>query len=162
MAAITENTNQQGKAVRFLENVTITDQAAASTTVRKFVRVPSWARFATLYLFHQSAGGTAPSLNILLEVPDIKTVALLSAPDDGLLLTLGNFSFTAITGTGPYVQQIHMGPGIADDNTGSATADASYGIDANLPPLLAYAYVTAGAGVALEDYTFQLVLHFRK
>lgn len=159
MAAITENTNQQGKAVRYLFDVSITNQTPTATT-RNFVRTPPWAKYATLYLFHTSQAGTTPLLDILVEVPDFSTAALLTAPDNGNVGTLGNFAPTQITGTGAFQQQVHMGPGVIDDNTGSATADASYGINCVLPPVISFGYTVDGT-TGDEDYAFLVVVHYR-
>ena len=65
MAAITMNTNQAGKAIRFLEDVTITNQTANSTAVTRGVRVPSWASHLSLYIFMDTMGGTRPQGSVI-------------------------------------------------------------------------------------------------
>ena len=164
MAAITQNTNNSNRMIRFLESLTITNQAGGANQVAasKYIRVPQHAKSALFLLYLTSAGGTSPSLQLELSVPDVSTAAKLAAPDDANTGALADFAHTAITGTGPYLQQIHIGPGLgAADTTGAAAADASYVIPATLPPVISYRILVDGT-TGDEDYTAQLVVVFRE
>lgn len=165
MAAITMNTNNSRQALRFLENVTITNQSENSTAVKKGVRVPSWANNVTFYIFFDSAGGTSPLFDFSLGIPDFGTETLLGAPTDANdSATLGNAAWngiTQVTGTGPYLIQIHVGPEVTDDDVGSANASCEYGVACNaLPPIITYTYTTDGT-TDDEDYAFRIVAHFK-
>lgn len=164
MAAITQNTNQSNRMIRFLESLVITNQAGGANQVaaNKYIRVPQHAKSAMFLLYLTSAGGTSPSLQLELNVPDISTAAKLAAPDDANVGPLADFAHTAITGTGPYLQQIHFGPGIgAVDSTGAAAADAAYTFSCVLPPVISYRILVDGT-TGDEDYTAQLVVVFRE
>jgi hypothetical protein len=158
MAAYTINDTDARKHIRFLEAITATNAAADKT---RAVKVPADARFLSVYLFITSQGGTTPTFDFSLIVPDFGTAAKLSAPTDDNPATL--VSLTQVTGTGPYQQRIDIGPGvtgIADDTTGAAAGDAVESVNAILPPWLVYTIdtdVTTGD----EDFSLNLVFVFR-
>lgn len=164
MAAITMNTNDPGKAVRFLEDVTITNQTANTTAVTKGVRVPDWASSMALYIFFDSSGGTTPLFDFKLGVPDIGAFAQLGIPTDATdVATMGDQAWdgiTQVTGAGPYVKVINVGPTVTADDTGSATASDTYAVNASLPPVFTYTYTTDGT-TDDEDYRFRLVCVFK-
>lgn len=164
MAAVTKNTTDAGRSTRFLEAVTITNQTAASTAVTKAVKVPASAKSMSLYLFVDAMGGTTPTLDFTLGMPDFGTEAKYAAPtDDTDLASLGNAAWngiTQVTAAGPSVIDIHVGPDFTDDDTGSATASCSYFVKAVLPPWITYTYTTTDAADD-ADYTFRLVAVFR-
>jgi hypothetical protein len=163
MAAVTINTADAGRGYRLLETVTITDQAAASTAVRKAVKVPGWAESCTFFVLVRSMAGTTPLFDFKLEVPDIFTDAKFAAPDDGALSDLGGWDgITQLTAAAsPVLILVDVGPEIAADDSGSATASCRYGVNASLTPWIAYKYTTAGNGAAKEDYAFDIAVQFR-
>lgn len=164
MAAITMNGADQNRAIRFLEDVTITNQTANSAAVTKGVRVPAWATKALFYIFYDSAGGTTPLFDFTLGMPDWGSGARFATPtDDTDLSALGNAAWngiTQITGTGPYVIVVEVGPDVTDDDTGSATASCYYGVKTELPPIITYTYTTDGT-TDDEDYSFRIAVHFK-
>lgn len=164
MAVITRNETDGRKAVRFLESRTITNLTPSENNRRRAVKVPEFAKYASFYLFITSQGGTSPTLDMGIEVPDFSTAEKLHAPTDDNLANLADFAgITQVTGAGPYLQTIDIGPGvtgIADDATGAAAADARMAINTVLPPWLVYRTSLDGT-TGDEDYTFQLVLQFR-
>src|SRR3990167_1902963 len=134
MAAVTINSADVSlDGIQFLEDVTITNQTAASTAVTKADRVPSWATDLVLTIFHDSQGGTTPTFDFVLGIPDWGSAARLLAPtDDDDIATLGNAAWdgiTQITGTGAYQIVIEVGPAVTTDDTGSATASCWYGVN---------------------------------
>ena len=56
---------------------------------------------------------------------------------------------------------IHVGPGVTEELTGSATADDTYGVNIPLPPWIEYEYTTVGGGASKEDYTATISVYFR-
>jgi hypothetical protein len=160
MAAYTINENDKGEAVRYLEAIAYTNEG---TDVSKAVKVPGWAKYLSLYLYIDS-GGTSPTVDLSLWVPDFSTDALFKAPSDDIEAKLADFAgITQITGTDPYLQTIDIGPGItgiADDATGAASADARMAINTILPPWLVYKLAFDIADTD-EDYALQLVAQFR-
>lgn len=164
MAAVTKNTNQQGRTVRFLEDVTITNQTAASTAVTKAVRVPHFAKSASFYIFYDSSGGTTPTFDFVLGMPDFGDTTAFDVPTDATdIATLGNAAWngiTQVTGAGPYVIDVHVGPDFTDDDTGAAAASCSYFVKAVLPPWITYTYTTTDAADD-ADYRFRIVAVFR-
>lgn len=164
MAAVTINKADRGRAIRFLEDVTITNQTADSTAVTKAVAVPPWAVKAIFYVFYDSAAGTSPLFDFTVGMPDWGDSANFLAPtDDTDLSAIGNAAWngiTQITGTGPYVITVEIGPDVTDDDTGSATASCYYGIKCELPPWLTYTYTTDGT-TDDEDYAFRIAVQFK-
>jgi hypothetical protein len=163
MAAITMNTAAvSADGNQFLEDVTITDQAAASTAVTKGVVVPSWAKSAYFVIFHDSQAGTAPLFDFVLGRPDWGSAALLLAPTDATdVASLGNAAWNGITqftATGAFQITVWVSPDQADDDTGSATAACDYVVRATLPPIITYTYTTAGGGASPEDYRFRIAV----
>lgn len=163
MAAVTINTASiSTDGLQFLEDVTITDQTAASTAVTKAVRVPPWATDLILTLFHDSQGGTTPTFDFVLGIPDWGSTAKLSAPTDETdIATLGGWDgITQVTGTGAYQIVIQVGPDVTADDTGSANASCDYGVKSILPPWITYTYTTTDAADD-ADYAFRLVAQWR-
>lgn len=164
MAAYTINNNDAGRSIRFLEDVSIVNQTAASTAVTKAVRVPLWARSMSLYLYVNSTGGTTPSLAFTMGIPKFSTEALFAAPTDDNVSLLGVGAgwdgITTITGAGPYLVTIHISPDVATEDTGSATADSTYYVQETLPPWVIYTYTTTDAADD-ADYDFELVAVFK-
>jgi hypothetical protein len=160
MAAVEINSSDDRKRLRFLESIAYTN---TQTDVQKAIKVPGDVRFATFFLYHESAGGTTPSVTTTILIPDFSTVAKFSAPTDDNMALLADFAgTTAVTGTGAYLQTIDIGPGvtgIADDATGAAAADARMAVNALLPPWLVYK-LDFGAD-ADEDYALKLLVQFR-
>jgi hypothetical protein len=160
MATYTINENDKGEAVRYLEAIAYVN---TQTDVSKAVKVPGWAKYLSLYLFIEALAGTTPTVDFSLWVPDISTEAKFKAPTDDNEAKLADFAgITQVTGAGPYLQTIDIGPGvtgIADDATGGAAADARMAINTILPPWLVYK-LEFGAD-ADEDYDLQLVAQFR-
>lgn len=163
MTAIPQNTNQSNRWTRYLESLAITNQAGGAGVVaaNKYIRVPHDATHMLFLLFAQSLTGTTPILNFEVNVPDISTEAKRFAPDDANVGPLGGFTFVPITGAGPYLQQVHFGPGLVLAQTGAAAADYSYTVPCVLPPLVSYRLLVDGA-TGDEDYTAQLVVEFSR
>ena len=158
MAAYTINTAGQGQATRHLEAIVASNAAADKTRV---VKTPGWARYLSVYLFLTSQGGTTPTFDFTLFVPDFSTAAKFAAPTDDNPQNLA--TITQVTGTGAYQQVIDVGPGvtgIADDTTGAAGADARMSTNAVLPPWVGYTIDTNIAD-GDEDATLQVVFVFR-
>jgi hypothetical protein len=165
MAAITMNTAPISPGgVQFLESVVITNQTANSTAVTKGVSVPSWATKGLFYIFFDSSAGTSPMFDFTLGMPDWGSTTLIASPTDATdVATLGNGAWngiTQITGNGPYVIVVEVGPDVTDDDTGSATASCTYSVKAELPPVITYTYTTDGT-TDDEDYTFRIAVHWK-
>lgn len=163
MAAITLNTADAGKAIRFLEDVTITNQVPNSTAVQRAIRVPEWANRLTFYIFYDSGTGTTPTFDFVAGIPDFGDAASLLAPTDATDALLGNQlwdGITQVTGAGPYVITVNVAPDLTADDTGSATASCNYDVRAQLPPVIYYTYTTGGTSDT-EDYRFRIVAHFK-
>lgn len=166
MAAITLNNpaiNSLG--VQFLEDVTITNQTAASTAVKSAFYVPKWATKLVMYIFYDSATGTTPTFAFTMGIPDFGDATTFAAPTDAtdIAVTLGNAAWdgiTTLTGGGPYLIVIEIGPDVTDDDTGSATASCFYGIHMELPPVLNYTYTTTDSADD-ADYRFRIVNHWK-
>lgn len=164
MAVITMNDTEIKNGVQFLESVVITDQGTATVAVTKGVHVPVWATKAIFTIFFDSAGGSTPQFDFVLGEPDWGSLTLLGTPTDATdKPTLGNAAWdgiTQITGTGPYIIKIEVGPDVTDDDTGSATANCTYGVKCELPPVITYTYTTDGT-THDEDYTFRLAVQWK-
>jgi len=165
MAAVTVNGAViQPYGIQFLEDVTITNQTANSTAVTKAVAVPAWATKGVFYIFYDSAAGTSPLFDFTLGMPDWGSTTLIAAPTDATdVSTLGDAAWngiTQVTGTGPYVIIVEVGPDVTDDDTGSATASCHYGVKCELPPVITYTYTTDGT-TDDEDYSFRIAVHWK-
>jgi hypothetical protein len=162
MAAITMNTAAlTHNNIQFLENVTITNQTAASTAVKKGVWVPYWATKAIFTLFVDSMAGTGEALDFVLGVPDWGTQGSITDGTD--VASLGNGAWngiTQITAAGPSQVVVEVGPDVTDDDTGSATASCWYSVKAELPPVVTYTYTTADGGND-ADYAFRLAVQWK-
>ena len=159
------NTAEIRNGIQFLEDITITNQTANSTAVKKGVSVPAWATKLTLTIFLDSTGGTSPLFDFVLGVPDWGSTTLIAAPTDATdqAATLGNGAWngiTQVTGAGPYQIVVEVGPDVTDDDTGSASATCYYGVKCELPPVITYTYTTDGT-TDDEDYTFRIVATWR-
>ena len=160
MAALTENTAGYPENFRQLASVAIVDQTAASTAVTRFIRCPPGARYCTWFLYVDVVDGTTPKLDFVVRTPDA-----YGFPDGGTLFGIGEWDgITQITSAAsPFLVTIDIGPGvtgIANDDTGSASASCHYSINAELPPVLAYTYTTQDAADD-ADYSFRLAVNFR-
>jgi hypothetical protein len=147
--------------IQRLEAVTIANQTAASTTVTKGVGVPAWATKVVFYIFFDSSGGTTPKFDFTLGMPDWGTAGAVTDATD--LSAIGNAAWngiTQVTGNGPYVIVVEVGPDVTDDDTGSATASCYYGVKCELPPILTYSYTTQDAADD-ADYTFRIAAHWK-
>jgi hypothetical protein len=164
VAAITMNTAEIRNGVQFLEDVTITNQTAASTAVTKGVSVPAWANKVLFHIFHDSQGGTTPKFDFVLGVPDWGSTTLIASPTDATdVASLGNAGWngiTQVTGTGAYQIVVEVGPDVTDDDTGSATASCWYGVKAELPPVITYTYTTADSNDD-ADYRFRIAAQWK-
>jgi hypothetical protein len=162
MAALTENTNDARKAIRHLEDVTITNGSGAGAKTR-FIRVPEWANRVTFYLFNDVMTGTTPLLDFVVGVPDFGGATKFAAPTDDTDALLGDQSWngiTQVTAAGPSLITVNIGPDLTADDTGSATASCNYDVRATLPPVLYYT-ITTDATTGDEDYAHRLVAHFK-
>ena len=139
---------------KILRNAT----AQATTGQTDWVAVPSWAKYMNVYLNLTDVGAsTTPSCDLDLVVPD----PVLR--DDGTVVNYLDWDgITALTAAAQVV--IHAGPGItgiADDDTGSATADSVYKLNGPLPAMLGF-IVTLDRAEADEGYTYSLAVEFRR
>lgn len=158
MAAITTITtgNQNYK---LLETIAITNQTAASTTVRKAVAVPPWARYATFVIDNLTLGGTSPTFDFILKGVNITANAV---PDDGDLITFGGWDgITQKTAASATNTVIDVGPTITVDDSGSATASDRYGVQAFLLPWIVYEYTTTDSADD-ADYSGTISVYWGK
>ena len=155
MAVFTLNTANEPEALRVLESLAVTN-AAATTTVTKGVRVPSWARTCHFLLNVTVMGGTSPLLDFALKGVDPATL------DTTHVWNLGDWDgITQLTGAvAPVLVCVDVGPAIVADDTGSATASCRYGVMASLPPVIVYS-ITYDGTTHDEDYTATLEVFFR-
>jgi len=104
-------------------------------------------------------GGSSPLFDFTVQAVD---VTLNAMPDSDDLILLGGWDGitqkTAAAGTNT---TIDIGPTIALDDTGSATASDRYGVVAVLPPWLAYTYTTDGTSDD-EDYAATISVYWRR
>ena len=161
MAIVEFNHANKGQAVRRLESVTITNQTATTSAIAKAVQTPEWASYATfiLNLPASSMAGTTPLLDFKLEGVDPYDY------DAASIYPIGGWDgitqLTAATARSLHVVEIGPGvTGIADDDTGSATATDRYAINAPLPFVILYTITTDGT-TDDEDYIFTLSVQFR-
>jgi hypothetical protein len=148
--------------LQFLESISVTNGAGmGGDTLQKAVAVPVWATKVVFYIFYDAAAGTSPLFDFVLGLPDFGTSgAVTDGTDVG---TLGNAAWngiTQVTGAGPYVIAVEVGPDVTDDDTGSATASCYYGVKAELPPFITY-LITIDTTTNDEDYAFRLVAHWK-
>ncbi len=161
MAAITLNTTSQAQRFRLLESRTLTNQVGSD--VRRYaIRVPTGARSALFMLFIDAMTGSTPLLDFTLSVPDLTNENSL---DDSPLANLGGWDgITQKTAAAsPTLTTVAVGEGItgiADDDTGSATATDHYSVNTVLPPIIAYT-ITVDGTTNDEDYTYRLAVYFR-
>ncbi len=145
-----------------LERLAITN-AAASGTVFKSVAIPGWANYAT-FVVDVTLTGTTPLFDFVVYggVDFSATAGPLGGPP--LITTdiysLGNIwdGITQLTTDTTHAKvSVGLGPTIAFDDTGSATADCYYGVECILPPYLVYKYVYDGT-THDEDYNGSISL----
>jgi len=164
MAAVTVNNAEIRGGVQFLESVAIVNQSTNTLATTKALSVPYWATKVLFHIFYDSATGTSPQFDFVVGVPDWGSRDLLAAPTDATdVATLGNAAWngiTQVTGAGPYQIVVEVGPGVPDDDTGSATASCWYGVGTELPPVITYTYTTDGT-TDDEDYTFRIVAQWK-
>jgi len=141
---------------QLLETVAIVNQTANSTAVSKAVVVPRWATSAVFLLSVTTMGGTSPLLDFKLSGVNWNTLDTSHAWDLG-----GWDGITQLTGAvSPVMVAIDVGPNIAADDTGSATASCRYGVNCSLPPVIVYTYTTDGT-TDDEDYDFTISVSFK-
>ena len=158
MTAISQVTPSGGWALGgLLETIAITNQTADSTAVSKYITVPPSARYAT-FVVNLTMTGTTPTFDF-----NIRGHLGAASPDDADLFLLGAGwdGITQKTGATDTYTTVHIGPDIATDDTGSATASDAYGVGAPLPPILAYTYTTTGVDDD-EDYSGTISVSFRR
>lgn len=168
MAAISMKTgdaNEVRSGLQFLESISVTNGVGiGGDAVTYGVSVPAWATKAVFTIFYDAGAGTSPLFDFVLGEPDWGSETLLASPTDATdVASLGNAAWngiTQITGTGPYVIKIDVGPGVTDDDTGSATASCSYGVACELPPVITYTYTTDGT-TDDEDYAFRIAVQWK-
>ena len=138
---------------QLLETVAITNQTANSTAVSYAVPVPDWATSCTFLVNVTTMGGTTPLLDFKLEGVDPNTLNTTH------VWALGDWDgITQVTTAGSVPKiAIDVGPSIAADDTGSATASCRYGVNATLPPFIVYTYTTDGT-TDDEDYAFTITV----
>lgn len=164
MAAIPFVTAEENRMFRRLETVTHTNLVpGTSLAVSRAVSVPTKANYAKWFLYVNTMTGTSPLIDFVLRIPDLGTTGV--APDDGTLFGIAGWDgITQLTAAAsPFLTTIDIGPGvtgIADDDTGSATASSAYHLNAILPPVLVYTY-TLDATTNDEDYAFRIAVQFR-
>ena len=153
MATVDINSSGSPQAVRLLETASYTNLVpGTSLVVSKAVPVPSWAETAAFAVTITTLTGTSPLMDFVLQGSfDLDTTHVWNLGDwDGI---------TQLTGTGPYVVAIDVGPAVTADDTGSATASCRYGVLASLPPWIVYKY-TLDATTNDEDYAFDIRCKF--
>ena len=166
MAAVTMNTAELRSGVQFLESISVLngDGMGADTKLRGLA-VPAWATKAVFTIFYDAGTGTSPLFDFALGTPDWGSTTLIAAPTDATdqAGSLGNAAWngiTQVTGAGPYVITIEVGPDVTDDDTGSASASCYYGVKGELPPVLQY-LITIDTTTNDEDYTIRLAVMWR-
>ncbi len=159
MAAITKLTTGQQDSY-LLETIAIVNQTAASTAVSKAFAVPQWARDATLVIGNLTLAGTTPTFDFALYGADVKAGGG-GIPDDGFIYLLTGWAgITQKTAATATTTTIDIGPAIAADTTGSATASDRYGIQSLLPRWLVYKYTTTDAADD-ADYSATITVYFK-
>ena len=159
MATITKITPANPTAF-LCETIAIVNQLAASTTVRKAIAVPPWAKFATIVVGSLTLGGTTPTFDFVVRRYDSAANAY-GQPDDGFLVPLGGWDgITQKSAAADTDTVIDIGPTVPTDDTGSATASDQYGVTAVLPPWLVYQYTTTDS-LDDADYSATISCYFR-
>ena len=149
----------EGGSAQLLETIDITNQATNTVAVSKAVEVPTWANFATFVINGLTMGGTSPLFDFIVQGVD---VTLNATPDSDDLILLGGWDgITQKTAAAATNTTIDIGPTIALDDTGSATASDRYGVAAVLPPWLVYTYTTDGT-TDDEDYAATISVYWHK
>lgn len=156
MAAITAGSTT-GAPFQLLESIAITNQTAASTTVRKYIAVPAWAKYATFVVDLTAVGGTTPTFDFTIAGVNI---ADTFPPDDADLFLLGAGWDGITQKTAASTATVHLGPDVTTDDTGSGTADDAYGVGCVLPPILVYSYTTTDAADD-ADYTATISVYWK-
>lgn len=153
MALFEINGANRLQSVRLLETVLFTNLVPGTAlAVSKAVPVPDWAETAQFCLNITTLTGTSPLVDFTLS----GTYNL----DTTFSWLLGDWDgITQLTGTGPYVVLIDIGPSVLADDTGSATANSRYGVASTLPPWIVYKY-TLDATTNDEDYAFDIRCKF--
>ena len=130
--------------------------AQATTGQTDWLRLPQWAKYASVFLNLTANAGTTP-----LTTPSF-LVADPVSQDDSHVINLGEHAaFTAISTAGQYVFQLGPGvTGIADDVTNAAAADSYASLNVVLPLFLGVRILndrTTGD----ETYTYNLSIQLR-
>jgi hypothetical protein len=158
MTAITQIATDN-KSALLCETIAITNQTANSTAVTKALKVPVWAKYATFVIDNLTMAGTSPLFDFIVQAVN---VTANGTPDSDDLILLGGWDgITQKTAASATNTTIDIGPDIAADDTGSATASDRYGVNAVLPPWIAYTYTTDGT-TDDEDYSGTISVYFRK
>jgi hypothetical protein len=142
---------------QLLETVAISN-AAATATVSKAFQVPQWARYAIIVV-DITITGTTPLFDFVVKQAD---VAALGYADSAHVASLGAAwdGITQKTTDGTHsISTIVIGPDIATDDTGSATANDNYGVLTPLPSWLMYSYTYDGT-THDEDYNGTITVYF--
>jgi hypothetical protein len=159
MAAITKIVPANPTAF-LCETIAIVNQVAASTTVRKAIPVPPWAKYATIVVGSLTIAGTTPTFDFVVRRYDSAANAY-GQPDDGFLIPLGGWDgITQKVGQTDTDTVIDIGPQVVTDDTGSATLSDQYGVTAVLPPWLVYVYTTTDS-LDDADYSATISCYFR-
>lgn len=157
MAAITNSQAIQGRS-KLLRTIAYTN-LSASATERIAVQVPVWARYAT-FVVNLTMAGTSPLFDFALEGYDSAGNGG-ATPDDGFLFALGGWDgITQKTAASDTYTTVDVGPGIGNDDTGSATASDHYSVASQLPEWIIAKTVMDGT-TGDEDYTGTISVYFR-
>jgi len=160
MAAITMIDSKQRRAF-LAETIAITNLAADST-VRKAIAVPEWARYCRIVIGDLLIAGTTPLFDFALEGADTIGAGAGAQPDDSDVYALGGWDgITQKTAAASTFTVIDVGPDLANDDTGSATASDQYAVQALLPPILVYKYILNASASVDEDYSATIAVYFR-
>lgn len=157
MAAPTVSAPQQtplGKAWT-LETRDIVNQSG-QLVISKAISPPAGATTAVFHLCINSMGGTTPLIDFGLKSVDVPNFAT------PVTFNLGDWDgITQITSAAsPVLVVVDVGPNIAADDTGSATASSRYGVMAVLPEYILYT-ITCDGTTGDEDYNFTLTVTWR-
>jgi hypothetical protein len=156
MAALTQISAP--RRVNLLETIAITNQTADSAAVTKAVAVPKWAEYATIVIGGLTMAGTSPLFDFIVGAVNVAAGAV---PDSAQQIPLGGWDgITQKTAAAATSTVIDIGPNVATDDSGSATASDRYGIAAVLPEWLYYTYTTDGT-TDDEDYAATISIYFR-
>jgi len=158
MSALDQITLNGGSA-ELVETIDITNQATNTVAVTKAIRVPLWANYVTFVINDLTMDGTSPLFDFIVQGVD---VTLHGTPDSDDLVLLGGWDgITQKTAAAATNTTIDIGPLVTFDDTGSATASDRYGVQAVLPPWIAYTYTTDGT-TDDEDYAATISVYWHK